>query len=311
MARECTRKPNKYADWHVNKAMTAMKKSMAQAEAPLLSEPGGDEESDSDNESVGSRASNRSTTSRSGRSGTPARGAMRRTRRTQHRSEWSTFQQECEWEWTDETGISHEQTSELLPDLQDLIILDTGSTIEGTFMNPDLVHDIRPSKRPIGMQTNAGTKRLNIAANVPGFGEVWYDPTNMANIFGFSAMKDKVKRIQYNSDVEDAFIVTHKNDDTAKFPRTKEGLYAYKSTGKYIEQIAYLKGLLPPEGSERHWKSQWPSNRQVSFVSSVKENMMGYTPRQLKDAKAARKLLPCYWITIPGEHENDLKAEPH
>ena len=290
VVRDCKNKPNKYADWHVNKAMSAMKKSMAQAELPPLSEAGGDEESDSDDESVGSRASNRSTTSRSGRSGTPARGGMRRTRRTQYRSEWSAFQQECEWEWTDETGISHKQTSELLPDLQDLIILDTGSTIEGTFMNPDLVHDIRPSKRPIGMQTNAGTKRLNIAAKVPGFGEVWYDPTNMANIFGFSAMKDKVKRIQYDSNVEDAFIVTHKNDDTAKFPRTKEGLYAYKPTGKYIEQIAYLKGSLPPEGSERHWKSQWPSNRQVSFMSSVKENMMGYTPRQLKDAKAARKL---------------------
>jgi len=102
-------------------------------------------------------------------------------------------------------------------------------------MNPDLVHDVRPSRRPIGMQTNAGTKRLNIAAKVPGFGEVWYDHTNMANIFGSSAMKDKVKRIQYNSNVEDAFIVTHKNDDTAKFPSTKEGLYAYKPTGKYIE----------------------------------------------------------------------------
>jgi len=74
MARECTWKPNKYADWHVNKAMTAMKKSMAQAEVPPLSAPGGDEESDSDEESVGSRTSNRSTTSCSGRSGTPARG---------------------------------------------------------------------------------------------------------------------------------------------------------------------------------------------------------------------------------------------
>jgi len=143
-------------------------------------------------------------------------------------------------------------------------------------MNPDLVHDIRPSRRPIGMQTNASTKRLNMAAKVSGFREVWCDPTNMANIFGFSPMQDKVKRIQYDSNVEDAFIVTHKNDDTAKFPRTKEGLYAYKPTGKYIEQIAYLKGLLPPEGSARHWKSQWPSNRQVSFMSSVKENMMGY-----------------------------------
>jgi len=35
MARDCTKKPNKHADWHANKAMTAMKKSMAQAELPL------------------------------------------------------------------------------------------------------------------------------------------------------------------------------------------------------------------------------------------------------------------------------------
>jgi len=130
MARKCTRKPDKCADWHVNKAITAMKKRMTQAEVPPLSEPGGDEESGSDNESVGSRASNRSTASCSGRSGTPARGVRRHTRRTQCRSEWSAFQQECKWEWTDETGISHKQTSELSPDLQDLIILDTGSAIE-------------------------------------------------------------------------------------------------------------------------------------------------------------------------------------
>jgi len=98
VVRDCKNEPNKCADWHVNKAMSAMKKSMAQAELPPLSEPGGDEESDSDNESVGSRTSNRSTASRSGRSGTPARGGMRHTRRTQHRSEWSAFQQDCEWE---------------------------------------------------------------------------------------------------------------------------------------------------------------------------------------------------------------------
>jgi len=157
-------------------------------------------------------------------------------------------------------------------------------------MNPDLVHDIRRSKRPIGMQTNAGTKRLNIAAKVPGFGEVWCNPTNMANTFGFSAMKDKVEHIQYNSNVEDAFIVTHKNDDTAKFPRTEEGFCACKPTGKHIEQMVHLKGSLLPELSERHWKSQWPNNRHVSFMSSAKENMMGHTPHQLKDAKAARKL---------------------
>jgi len=69
----------------------------------------------------------------------------------------------------------------------------------------------------------------------------------MANMFGFSAMKDKVKHIQCDSNVEDAFIVTHENDDTAKFPRTEEGLHACKPTGKHTEQMACLKGTLPPE----------------------------------------------------------------
>jgi len=158
-------------------------------------------------------------------------------------------------------------TSELLPNLQDLIILDTGSTIEGTFVNPDLVHDIRPTRRPIGMQTNADTKRLNIAAKVPGFGEVSDNPTNMANLFGFSAMKEKVKAFSTTPMSRMPSLSHTRMMTQRKFPRTKEGLYAYKPTGECIEQIAHLKGSLPPEGYERQWKSQWSSDRQVSFMS--------------------------------------------
>ena len=39
--------------------------------------------------------------------------------------------------------------------LKDAIILDTGSTIPATFMNTDLVTNIKVSKKPITMQTNA------------------------------------------------------------------------------------------------------------------------------------------------------------
>ena len=43
----------------------------------------------------------------------------------------------------------------------------------------------------------------------------------MANIFGFSAMKDKVKSIKYDSEVEDAFIVTNENDEISEIHQNK------------------------------------------------------------------------------------------
>ena len=45
--------------------------------------------------------------------------------------------------------------------LRNEIILDTGSTQLATFMNPDLVTDIKKSKFPLIMNTNAGLKVLN------------------------------------------------------------------------------------------------------------------------------------------------------
>jgi hypothetical protein len=54
--------------------------------------------------------------------------------------------------------------------LYDSILLDSGSGIDGTFCNPELVTDIRPATKPITMQTNAGTHVLNTQATVPAFG---------------------------------------------------------------------------------------------------------------------------------------------
>ena len=290
---KCKNKPKNYDDWFVNKAMNARKTRTSLAQSRIDEEDAEekedlDDQADED-ESVQSRASNRSTTTRRGRSGngrTPARGSQR----SQYRSEWSAFQQECSD--MDENEPDHMCfASREWSDLSKVMILDTGSTIGGTFMNPDMVYDIRPSTNPTRMKTNAGTKRMAVTASVPGFGNVWYDPTNMANIFGFSSMKDKVTRIVYDSDIEDAFVITQKNKEPIKFERNNEGLYTYKPTDLFVEGIASLKGSLPPMGSERQVVKSWPQNRQVSFmISSVRENLMGYTPRQIKDARAARKL---------------------
>jgi hypothetical protein len=62
------------------------------------------------------------------------------------------------------------------------------------------------TKRPILMTTNAGSKKIELEATaVPGFGPTWFDPNQIANIYGFSHMADKDRIAYEDSDQEDAF----------------------------------------------------------------------------------------------------------
>jgi hypothetical protein len=63
-------------------------------------------------------------------------------------------------------------------------------------------------------------------AEVPGFGDVWFSPDAITNVFSFAEMEDR-HRITYDSSQEHAFIV-HKGDTTMKFTRMSNGLYTFK-----------------------------------------------------------------------------------
>jgi hypothetical protein len=119
---------------------------------------------------------------------------------------------------------------------KDVILLDTGSSIGATFMNPNLVTGITASNEPIQMLTNAGTKIMDREAEVPGFGKVYYDPSLITNIFGFAKTSDKY-RITYDNMQEDAFNV-FTDDGVIKFTRSDDGLYLYKPTPQYLKMIA-------------------------------------------------------------------------
>jgi hypothetical protein len=76
------------------------------------------------------------------------------------------------------------------------------------------------------MITNAGTKTMSNTGVIEGFGEAWFDPTQVANIFGFYKVEDQC-RMTYDSSVENAFHV-HTNNGIVKFTRNKDGLYVYR-----------------------------------------------------------------------------------
>ena len=131
--------------------------------------------------------------------------------------------------------------------MMDYLWIDCGSTLKCTLGNPNLATDIRMSDKPIGMSTNAGTKKLLMQGNLPGHcdnGEAWIDPSHVTNLLGFSHMADDY-HIQYDNAKEDSFIV-----------HTPQGVVKF-------ERIGRLCGYKPNQNTLKlcHGKRIWPKWR--------------------------------------------------
>jgi hypothetical protein len=73
-------------------------------------------------------------------------------------------------------------------------------------------------------------------ANVPGWGEVWFNPAAMMNIFSYAQMVDRYP-VKYDNNKEDAFIV-HLQHKQVKFTQ-ENGIYVYRPP--YVKQPAITK----------------------------------------------------------------------
>jgi len=164
-----TKVPKK--DWFMKtgKVPAMVKGSYAQA---ANDNDDNESEASDDNSSIASERSSRSTSSTRSRSRTRRSGGSRNDAESE--PGWSNF-------IVAETQLHQGDKAHM----RDVIILDTGSTINATIMNPDFLTDIHKAKVNLKMTTNAGTKELTLKGTVPGFGEAWYDPEMMANIFSF------------------------------------------------------------------------------------------------------------------------------
>ena len=115
-------------------------------------------------------------------------------------------------------------------------------------MNTNLVTNIKPSMSPLHMSTNSGRNKMTIQDNVKKFGDVLYDPTQMANIFGISHLSDK-HHIKYNIWKQYVLLI-QSYDVIAKLNLTNEGLYAYHPRDAYVKISAAENSMQNPTRTE-------------------------------------------------------------
>ena len=86
---------------------------------------------------------------------------------------------------------------------------------------------------PLIVETNGGSFEVHQVAEVEGFGEVWFHPKSMTNIFSHVEMSNRF-RITYdnhNKDDGDSFIVHHPIKPI-RFARVTNNLYVHQPLQK-------------------------------------------------------------------------------
>ena len=113
------------------------------------------------------------------------------------------------------------------------------------------------------IKCNTGVRKTNWVGDFPGYPEpVWYDPGGIVNIISMGRAEEYFD-IDYSSKNNNGFVVTHKeNGSVRSFHKSRKNLY-------YLD----LK-----------------QKRELALVTTVADNKMKYTNRDVSKATLARKL---------------------
>ena len=162
--------------------------------------------------------------------------------------------------WDSDRKSNEEQGSMSKKYLKNNIILYSGYSIY-PFINPQLVTDINRSNQVLHLYTTEGYKINQTQDMVPDYGKVFYYDNSIANILSIANLVNKY-RFAYDSHQDDYFPV-HSNVCIIKLRRNKQGMYVFKSTY---------------------------NTENSNFITTVEENMVVFTSRQIDRAKLSRKI---------------------
>ena len=73
--------------------------------------------------------------------------------------------------------------------------------------------------------SKGGELKVSQRGTLKNYQDVWYDPNAITNILGLHNVKKKGYLIFYDSDIEDAFVLTKPDGKNVKFSPSPDGLY--------------------------------------------------------------------------------------
>lgn len=110
------------------------------------------------------------------------------------------------------------------------VLLDNQSTAD-VISYKKLLTNVREVPGSLTIHTQTGKGQTNLMGTLPGYGDVWYHPTGIANILSLAKVA-KTRLVTYNSQDGNAFHVTRNNGSTRIFKQSKHGLFFYDMSQK-------------------------------------------------------------------------------
>lgn len=156
------------------------------------------------------------------------------------------------------------------------VLLDSESTVS-VFNNPALLKNIRRSATTVTVLTNGGAQVSSFVGDIPNFGQVWYNPSSIANILSLASVR-KVCRITMDTAVDASFTVHKKDGSCMVFCEYHSGLY-YHDTSLPVSAVTTQSNA-----------STSATVINYTLINSVAHNKTMFTRREIEGADSAREL---------------------
>jgi hypothetical protein len=179
------------------------------------------------------------------------------------------------------------------------ILLDNQSTVN-LFLNKELLTNIRTMDRVMKIRCNAGVMRTSMIGDLPGYdGEVWYNPTGIANILSLSDV-EKYHQVTYDSRAEKAFVVHKADGNERRFKQSKKGLFYLDTNRKSGTVLINTVAGNKISNAKRTYKQAMLARKVQnmigrpslsSFLKIVENNLLKNCPISREDGLAAEDIL--------------------